>query len=228
MALQRLRLREITEGTLPSHLASCYLESQQKRPPVPGSNIVIAHPGDELDCSQLLREVHEDYIPRVYCFNLIAEERGITKTGAQNLFAGRPSREKDNRYQVGWPDRFLQEYEELRRLGYGWDGGDEVPPSEVIFSEALRIVNDVSVCCGILGKAPIFPEMAPGFRGELGLTYFKTNKELCIEVSSAPQEPTVIIVAVSKDKHGAIAKMTPYDRAELFSVISWFVEDEDI
>lgn len=227
MAPQRETSTETTEET--QRFIACYLEDQQKARRTPTHNTAIMYQGHEPDCSQFLNQIASNYRGGQVALvrNLIFKEEKVARTEPLIHFVGDPYREKSNQYRIGWPESFLQEIEDLRDLAFGWDGGKEIPPSEAILSRALQIVHDVLECCEKLGKAPIFPETAPGFRGELGLEYVQNDKSLCIEVSPFPRDPTVLIFSVTKDKNGEI-DLKSHDHIELLSVVRWLFEDSNI
>lgn len=222
MPLVSVRSAECT--VTPPRLDTGCLEGEQPDALRGRAGIVVARPDRELDCSFLFGRI----VPRNFSNEWASERLVSTDTEPQVAPGGRLFKGQPKRYQVGWPGGFSREYGELQHLEYGWDGGDEIPPSEAICSEVLSIVNDVSLYCSLLGRDRIFPELSPGFRGEVGLQYFKDNKELCIEVSPVPEEPTIIIIAVEKDDHGSIVKMTPYPHVQLLRAVKWFVEDEGV
>lgn len=121
---------------------------------------------------------------------------------------------------------FVRELEDLGNLQEGWDGANELPPSKAILSEVLRIACRIATESSDIGLGAMFPDLAPGFKGEVGMEYWSESKELCIEISPIPRPPTVRLLMVSKDSDGKIAQIVHGDPRDLSRAVRWFLEDE--
>jgi len=132
--------------------------------------------------------------------------------------------------QVNWiapevPTDFCEQYLELFDLRHGWDGGDEDPPSSEVLTRTLRIALDIAVYVKNQGHELSFPELAPGFKGEVGLEYVKSNKGLCIEISPGPDGVAIMIMKVLKNERGKVIEISPVLEDDLTKSVDWLVED---
>ena len=129
---------------------------------------------------------------------------------------------KDKIKSLEAPEEFWQELKDLEDLEDGWDGGTELAIPDTTLYKSLSLIYEVANYCKTIGKAPVFPEMAPGFIGDVGLEYFKPEKQICIEIYPEPKRsPTIIKVVMDGDK---IVEMEPYDKDDLLKLVSWFIE----
>jgi len=123
------------------------------------------------------------------------------------------------------PEFFWAQYFELFDLKHGWDGQDEEPPTAEVLSEVFRIAQEIAKYSYKVTHESRWPELAPGFRGEVGLEYFSEEKELCVEVEPADDRPPIVrILQVCKDEHGRIIDMVNLEPHNLERAVTWLLK----
>ncbi|MBM4327553.1 MAG: hypothetical protein FJ118_10365 [Deltaproteobacteria bacterium] len=159
------------------------------------------------------------------------EEKRILQTAAEMTTETQPPRRQEssgkheNEAVFVLPESFFRQYLELFDLNQGWDGQDEEPPTAEVLSEVFRVAQEVAKYSYRVSHSSLYPELAPGFRGEVGLEYYRPEKELCIEIEPAgDNQPMIRILRVSKDDHGKIVDMGKVESHELHNALAWFVK----
>jgi hypothetical protein len=86
------------------------------------------------------------------------------------------------------PLDFIENFLELYQMDYGWDGSNELPIDKTVLFWSLRLVVDLFRKKLLQGFATSWPEMCPGFRGDIGIEYSSEYCDLIIDIKSSDKD----------------------------------------
>jgi hypothetical protein len=81
-----------------------------------------------------------------------------------------------------YPPHFQAALKDIKALKDGWGGENEPAPSMDTLRRVLAAVDYVINWCKELKHEPIYPDLIPGFLGQIELSYSLETKDLLVEV----------------------------------------------
>jgi hypothetical protein len=206
---------QVNTETVSSYEAVCPLSHEH-----PSGKLTWKLEAAERDCSKIID------LPAFILWQPKIVESALERVGQkeQSFTDEAPDRPQAEMSHVLQED-FYHQYLELFDLKQGWDGQDEEPPSVEVLSEVFRVVQEIARYSYREIRKSRYPELAPGFRGEVGLEYSGPDKELCIEIEPGHDDrPTIRMLRVSKDKGGRIMSMEKVETYDLQPAVSWLLK----
>jgi hypothetical protein len=126
------------------------------------------------------------------------------------------------------PPEVASEFQELCALKDGWDEGNEIAPKKPVLDTVFNLIVDLAEQSIKEGYSSVWPQLGPGFRGEVGIEYVQGNQELCIEVSPTPRIPTTWGFVVTMDDRGKIIRTDRVNSDELTDAFVRFLHHRAI
>lgn len=121
---------------------------------------------------------------------------------------------------------FVDEFLELYHLKDGWDGSNEIAPNKEILDKAFILITNLARQSLSAGYRIEWPELIPGFRGEVSIEYTNGNNELIIDVSPIPRIVTIRCLLVIRDNSGRTVKINRINFNTLDKVFQRFLKNE--
>ncbi len=128
--------------------------------------------------------------------------------------------------ELQWSLEFVDEFLELYHLEDGWDGSNEIAPNKEILDKAFNLVTNLARQSLSAGYRIEWPELIPGFRGEVSIEYTNGNNELIIDVSPIPRIVTIRCLLVIRDNSGRTVKTNRINFNTLDEVFLRFLKNE--